>query len=161
MPLSDLTTSVRLADLLLREHGLTEPPIPVDLLHRFDHRPIHIYQEPLHPGLRGASKLVNGSWIVLLNSQDSIEEQRLTTFHEGWHILAGQGIFLPRYGAIASYECGHAEFFAAHILMPTFWLLRQPEITPAELALACGVTLAAAARRLCLVREHHQAVRSA
>jgi len=73
-------------------------------------------------------KINDTSWIIYVNKIDSREEQRITLFHEAFHILAHQQTNFKyrhinkRTRYLSEYM---AEYFALHFLLPDNWLQRD------------------------------------
>ncbi|GEM_PF-3588506 len=103
---------------------ISNPPVPLELVHSFDpDRPVEIRFLPLNSHY-GAVWLVNDAWVLHLNSNQSPLMNRYVAFHEGYHILC-------RLSAMHEGEAGDncrpfneaiADYFAASILMPTKWV---------------------------------------
>lgn len=77
-----------LANRYLEEAGISQPPVPTNLIARASGDiPIEVRQVPLK-AYRGAVWRLNDCWVVQLNSNDSTARQRFTLYHEIFHILA-------------------------------------------------------------------------
>ena len=109
-----------LASGYLQQAGVSEPPVPMELVNLFDpHRRIEIRPLPLRRFL-GCTWLVDEEWVVHLNSNASPETNHFTAFHEGFHIICGNsGLALSRAGRRYKPVSERlADYFAASILMP-------------------------------------------
>lgn len=120
-----------LANRLLQAARVTEPPVPMELVHGFDpERAVEIRYLPMSCHY-GAVWFVNDAWVLHLNSNQPPSMNRYVAFHEGYHILC-------RLSAMSEGDSGDncrpfnealADYFAASILMPRDWLIdRWPGI---------------------------------
>ncbi len=69
----------------------------------------------------GAIWQIDGTWIVHLNSKDPPKRQRMTLFHEAFHMLAhnkAQSVFRKRGTHGGAFNEMLADFFSQCILMP-------------------------------------------
>jgi hypothetical protein len=112
----------------LRKGDIKIPPVPADLLGTFDSScEINVRALPLK-NCHGALWRTSRSWEVYINARESPEEQRLTLFHEGFHILAYLNAS-PTLKKPGDHDCLYnellAESFAHKLLMPRKWLERD------------------------------------
>jgi IrrE N-terminal-like domain len=109
-----------LANKYIELAGISEPPIPLEIISLFDpNRFIEIRPLPLKR-LLGCTWLVDKEWVIHLNSNTSPEVTNFTAFHEGFHIICGNSGFAfkqagERYRKVSERL---ADYFAASILMP-------------------------------------------
>ncbi|MCJ7808276.1 MAG: ImmA/IrrE family metallo-endopeptidase [Dehalococcoidia bacterium] len=109
-----------LADKYLKQAGVIEPPVPMDIISLFDtKRPVEIRPVPLRRFL-GCTWLVDKEWVIHLNSNSSPEESLFTAFHEGFHVICGNsGLAFKRAGERYKKVSERlADYFSASILMP-------------------------------------------
>ena len=117
-----------LAGKWLRKGGIKCPPVPVELVNLFDPScEINVRFLPLKK-CHGALWKTGGSWEIYINAGESAAEQRLTLFHEAFHILANLRTG-PVYKKPGESQCLYnellAESFASKILIPRKWLARD------------------------------------
>jgi hypothetical protein len=114
-----------LAQSWLKKGGINKAPIPGDLVQMFDQsREINVRKLPLK-ACHGAVWKTGNSWEIYLNSKDSLVEQRVTLFHEGFHIMAhvkANPVFKKPGNPEGSYNEYLADSFAYKILMPQKWI---------------------------------------
>ncbi len=113
-----------LADKYLKQAGISEPPVPIDVINLFDtQRPIEIRPLPLRRFL-GCTWLVENEWVIHLNSNSSPAVTNFTAFHEGFHIICGNsGLAFKRAGdRYKKVSERLADYFAASILMPRHYV---------------------------------------
>lgn len=115
----------RIAEKYVKMGGIDSPPVPTVLIGLFDRRysvevrlvPLTIYH--------GAIWKIDRSWVVQLNKNDTPDRQRLSLFHEAFHILAHRKcipVFRKRGTKIGSFNELLADYFAGCILMPREWV---------------------------------------
>jgi len=114
-----------LAQSILREEGISCPPVPSELVSMADDQyPVEVRLVPLKC-YHGAIWFLKDSWVIHLNKNDSPSSRRLTLFHEAFHILAhtrANPVFRKRNVNLGSFNELLAECFAAAILMPRKWV---------------------------------------
>jgi len=112
----------RQAKILLAETGVTEPPVPTDIVSQMPG--IYVYPLPRNPvrGLLGASKPTSTGGDILIDGNLPAAEQRLTLLHELKHIIdGGHSPQLHQRGDRASGEQLCTEF-ALEVLIPSAWI---------------------------------------
>ena len=78
-----------LADEYLKQAGVTEPPVPYDIISLFDtQRPIEIRYLPLKR-YHGCTWNIDRQWVVYINEDLRSETRHFTAFHEGFHVICG------------------------------------------------------------------------
>ncbi|MBI2869341.1 MAG: ImmA/IrrE family metallo-endopeptidase [Chloroflexi bacterium] len=111
----------KLAVKYLKMGGVKAPPVPSAIINLVDPgRSIEIRPVPLK-AYHGAIWRIDDGWVVHLNSGDTREQQRLTLFHEAFHILAhcrATPVFKKAGNNRGSFNELLAENFACHALMP-------------------------------------------
>jgi hypothetical protein len=114
----------RQASRLLRLAGVTEPPVPEQVI---EHLPrVEVYYRRRR-GLSGTTKWTAGRWVILVNRNDTWGRQRFSLAHEFKHLLdwskAGDlycdGYYTSNYQAERA-----ADGFATALLMPKAWVKR-------------------------------------
>ena len=116
-----------LAQSALRKGRVHHPPVPAELVYLADgQRPIKVRLVPL-TSHHGAIWQLNDRWILQLNENDTPARQRLTLFHEAFHILAHCGgkatpVFRKIKCEAGSFNELLADCFAACVLMPEKWV---------------------------------------
>jgi hypothetical protein len=116
-----------LADEYLKEAGVTNPPVPFDVIGLFDtQRRIEIRYLPLKR-YYGCTWSIDRQWVVHINEDLRSEVRRFTAFHEGFHVILGSSGL-----AFKDNRDGHevvserlADYFAASILMPREMVYRH------------------------------------
>jgi hypothetical protein len=110
-----------MATSILTRNRVTQPPVPIDIIHKVNPlSKIEIRNIPLK-ACNGALWRMKNEWVMYLNSNDSPLEQRVTVFHELFHIVAHmKGV--PMFKKPKAQE-GHflemlASTFALQMLMP-------------------------------------------
>jgi hypothetical protein len=109
-----------LANEYISQAGVSEPPVPTDIISLFDkQRPIEIRHLPLRR-FHGCTWLVDEEWVVHLNSNTEPKEANFTVFHEGFHIICRNfGLAFRRVEERNKKVSERlADYFAASILMP-------------------------------------------
>jgi hypothetical protein len=113
----------RLANRYQAKAGIDRPPVPTDLITRAgDNLPIEVRRVPLK-AYHGAIWRLSDSWVIQLNSSDTLARQRFTLYHEIFHILAHCKATPVFKKAACSREGSFnellADHFAAVMLVPT------------------------------------------
>jgi hypothetical protein len=115
-----------LASEYLEQAGVTEPPVPYDIISLFDtHQPIEIRYLPLKR-YYGCTWSIDQQWVVYINENLNSEAKHYTVFHEGFHIICGSsGLAFKdnKNGHKTVCEC-LADYFTASILMPRGMMYR-------------------------------------
>ena len=115
----------KLADSWLIKEKIKQAPVPSRLIKQIDtDAGIEIHTIPLK-ACNGALWKTNNKWIIYLNSKDDPSEQRLTLFHEGFHILArlhSNPVFRKPGESGGFFNEVLADKFAHQILMPQRWI---------------------------------------
>jgi len=109
-----------LASGYLRQAGVEKPPVPMDVIHLCDPvRPIELRPFPLKAYF-GCAWFLGNEWVVHLNSNNALDVNRFTAFHEGFHIVcSNSGLSFSKVNDPCK-PLGErlADYFAASILMP-------------------------------------------
>jgi Zn-dependent peptidase ImmA (M78 family) len=107
------------ADLLLRLSGITEPPVPEEVISALP----GIQIERVAPAkAQAAAQWSNGRWLIILNGALSRGRQRFSLAHELKHILDQPFdtiLYRSKSPDLAEEAC---DYFAACLLMPSRWL---------------------------------------
>jgi Zn-dependent peptidase ImmA (M78 family) len=115
----------KLADKYLKKANINQPPVTEDLYRHFGISPgIEIRRVPLK-AYHGAVWQLDGTWIIHINSLDKPARQKVTLFHEIFHILAhwrGTPIFRRRGVKEGLFNEMLADYFAGCLLMPVSWI---------------------------------------
>jgi len=118
----------RLANKYIEESKITQPPVPAQIIDKFDiDCPVEIRFLPLK-ACQGAVWHINDRWIVQINSQEPLERQRVTLFHEIFHILAhikSTPVFRKRGASEGFFNELLADYFAGCILTPRKWVAEK------------------------------------
>lgn len=119
--------------------GVESPPVPIDLVQTMDRScPIDIRTIPMK-AYAGAIWKTKEGWVIYVNANDCIATQRLTLFHEAFHILAhckATPVFRKRGSDKGAFNELLADNFALHILMPRQWFEKRWEEHKDTVALA-------------------------
>ena len=119
-----------LADQCLRKAMVSRPPVPLELVSMADDKnAVEVRLVPLK-NLNGAVWWFENRWIIHVNANDLPSRQRLTVFHELFHILAHcrsprNPIFRRRGANGGSFNEFVADQFALHALIPADWLVAK------------------------------------
>lgn len=116
------------ADRLLRLRGITDVPVPVEIV--TDLPRIVVDYDPALPryAASGASDWDNGrkAWVITINPEEPRTRQKYTAIHEYKHILdhyhPGLGGWLPKTIYRLDPVEYVAEYFAGCVLMPKRWV---------------------------------------
>lgn len=118
----------RLANKYIEQSNIAQPPVPAQIVDRFDiDRPVEIRHVSLK-AYQGAVWYTDGSWVVHLNSQEPLEMQRTTLFHEIFHIIAhtkSTPVFRKRGVRVGFFNELLADYFAGCILTPQKWVAEK------------------------------------
>jgi len=114
-----------LANKYIKQARLNQPPVITELIRQFDIGPgIEIRPLPLK-AYHGAVWHLEDGWIIHLNNGDKPAMQRVTLFHEAFHILAhsrATPIFKKRGIKEGAFNEMLADYFASCVLMPRGWV---------------------------------------
>ena len=115
-----------LANKYIKKAKLNQPPVITELVRQFDISPgIEIRPLPLK-AYHGAVWHLEDGWIVHLNNEDKPARQRVTLFHEAFHILAHYNRTTPTFRKQRSkgglFNEVLADYFARCVLMPKEWV---------------------------------------
>lgn len=145
---TDLDAVARKAEDLLVLGGISQPPVPANLISIFDtSRPIVVRERDLGV-VKGALRIVKDRWVIVINSRLCYGAQRFSLFHEGYHILERTRV-VPCSGP-REYAEWLADQFATRLLMPRQWVIEAAK-KASNLSQICGwfeVSQAAMSRRL-------------
>jgi Zn-dependent peptidase ImmA (M78 family) len=105
--------------------NITSPPVPESLIEYIGlPNNVEVRLLPL-TSYHGALWYLDDSWIIQINSNDDCRVRRLTTLHEGFHILAhtySTPIFRKIKSKKGAFNELLAEYFTYSILMPEPWV---------------------------------------
>jgi len=114
-----------LADKYIEQSAITQPPVPAQIIDTFDiERPVEIRPVSLK-AYQGAVWHTKDGWVIHLNKEESLESQRVTLFHEAFHILAhtkSMPVFRKRGVTEGIFNELLADYFAGCILTPKKWV---------------------------------------
>ncbi len=114
-----------LANKYIKQAKLTQPPVITDLIKQFDISP-GIEIRPLSlKAYHGAVWHLKDGWVIHLNNGDKPARQRVTLFHEIFHVLAhyrASPVFRKRGLKEGVFNEMLADYFASCILMPREWV---------------------------------------
>jgi hypothetical protein len=144
------------AGVLLALCGITEPPVPEEIIEHLPRLIVHEVASLPHPA---EISFINGSWLMLLDGVEPLPWRRWTMMHEFKHILDSPIVERERLSSIpapanrrAEQASEHAaDVFAASVLMPSAWVLRVWNEGIREIALLArifGVSFDVMRRRL-------------
>ncbi len=115
----------RLANKYIEQSNITQPPIPVQIIDIFgiDH-PVEIRPVSLK-AYQGAIWYTDDGWVIHLNRHESLGSQRITLFHEIFHIIAhtkSTPVFRQRGIREGFFNELLADYFAGCVLTPQKWV---------------------------------------
>lgn len=117
-----------LSESWLKVGEVKSPPVPIELIKLMDKScPIEVRTVPMK-AYSGAIWKMNDGWVIYLNSNECVATQRLTAFHEAFHILAhcrATPVFKKRGSDRGIFNELLADNFALHTLMPRKWVEKQ------------------------------------
>jgi len=117
-----------LAGELINRGRLRCPPVPIRLIKLADEQhTIEVHLLPLTT-YHGAIWHPRGRWIIQLKGDDSSAIQRLTLFHEAFHIIAHcrtTPVFRKRGAIQGSFNELLGDYFAGCVLMPREWVAQK------------------------------------
>jgi len=118
----------KLANKYIEKSNLTQPPVPAQIIDNFDiEHPVEIRFVSLK-AYQGAVWHIDNSWIVHISSQEPLERQRITLFHEIFHIIAHANstpVFRKRGRGEGYFNELLADYFAICILLPQNWIAEK------------------------------------
>lgn len=122
-----------LSESWLQKGKVRNPPVPSTLISIMDRTcDIEVRTIPMK-AYHGAIWKTREGWVVYLNSNDSPFKQRVTLFHEAFHVLAhckATPIFKKRGSTKGAFNELLADNFALHILMPQKWFVKSLAACP-------------------------------
>ncbi len=114
-----------LANKYIKQAKLNQPPVITELIKQLDISPgIEIRPVPLK-AYHGAVWQLEDGWVIHINNEDKPARQRVTLFHEVFHILAhskATPVFRKRGIKEGAFNEMLADYFAGCILMPKGWV---------------------------------------
>jgi len=114
-----------LANKYIKQAKLSQPPVITELIRQFNISPgIEIRSLPLK-AYHGAVWQLEDGWVIHINNEDKPGRQRVTLFHEAFHILAhsrATPVFRKRGIKEGAFNEMLADYFAGCILMPKGWV---------------------------------------
>ena len=118
----------KLAERWLHRGRIYKYPVPIDLVSIMggDNR-VEIRYLPMK-AYSGAIWRVHDDWVIYLNSSDTPQQQRITLFHEAFHLLAHSNcnpVFKKMNDSRGSFNELLGDDFSLQILMPTNMVLKQ------------------------------------
>jgi len=144
------------AEELLSIFRIYKPPIPNNLVSKIFSNAQIAYMD-FNDNIYGCCYSDSGRWQVFINNAYSRETQRITLFHELYHMLHGKPAYCKRTipGTIEEFL---ADIFAADLLMPYKWFYVAWERTRDEKRMAelFGVSKREVIRRLDLFQTSPQ-----
>ena len=117
-----------LANKYIEQAKLNQPPVPAEVIRQFEITPgIEVHSLPLK-AYHGAVWRLEDRWVIHINSEDRSARQRLTLFHEAFHILAhcsATPVFGRRgiNGGLFNEMLAH--YFGRCVLMPEGWIKQE------------------------------------
>jgi len=118
----------RLANKYIEQTNITQPPVPAQIIDKFDiDCPVEIRPVSLK-AYQGAVWYTDDRWVVHLNSQEPLGSQRTTLFHEIFHIIAhtkSTPVFRKRGVREGFFNELLADYFAGCILAPQKWVAEK------------------------------------
>ncbi len=118
----DLAVMAHIAGKLLRQGGVTGPPVPENLVALCDPgRRVLVEERPLARGQHGVVQRDSLGWLIIVDQRAPRVVQRYTLFHEGFLIIRrARGLALAGDGL--HYLEWLANAFANRVLMPREWV---------------------------------------
>jgi len=117
-----------LANKYIKQAKLNRPPVPTEVIGQLNITPsIEIHSLPLK-AYHGAAWRLEDRWVIHINTEDRYTRQRLTLFHEAFHILAhcnSASVFGRRGINRGLFNEMLAHYFGRCVLMPEGWVKRE------------------------------------
>ena len=117
-----------LAQNYLKKGGICYPPVPSELVSVIaDKQSVEVRLVPI-TNYHGAIWRIKEGWVIQLKESDPPDEQRLTLFHETFHMVAhikSTPVFSRRGHVPAPFNEMLASYFAVCILMPGKWIKEE------------------------------------
>ena len=114
-----------LANKYIKKAKLNQPPITTELIRQFDISPgVEIHPLRLR-AYHGAVWHLENGWVIHVNTEDKPTRQRVTLFHEIFHILAhdrATPVFRKQGSKRGLFNEMLADYFARCVLMPNRWV---------------------------------------
>jgi hypothetical protein len=110
------------AKLLLKEAGITAPPIPDWIVTDLDGVSIYLLEQMPVKGLLGVSRPNSHGGDILIDINSPRAERRVTLMHELKHIIDGGHTARPRQAGSQDGHEGLCTDFALSVLIPAPWL---------------------------------------
>lgn len=112
----------KLAESYVEMGKINSPPVPTALIGLLEpQNPVEVRLVPLMSYHGAIWRMNDGSWVIQINKNDPPSRQRLSIFHEVFHILAhrkGAPVFRTRESEEGCFNEMLADYFAVCILMP-------------------------------------------
>jgi Zn-dependent peptidase ImmA (M78 family) len=112
----------RQAKLLLREAGITAPPVPEQIATELEGVSIYLLEQMPVKGLLGVSRPDSYGGDILIDSNLPRPERRVTLMHELKHIIDGGHTTKARHADSQTGTEGLCTDFALSVLIPAPWL---------------------------------------
>ena len=117
-----------LANKYIKKAKLNQPPVTTELIRQFDISPsVEIHPLPLK-AYHGAVWHLENGWVIHVNTEDKPTRQRVTLFHEVFHILAhyrATPVFRKQGSKSGLFNEMLADYFARCVLMPKGWVKEE------------------------------------
>ena len=110
------------AKLLLTETGITTPPVPDWIATQLEGVSIYLLEQMPVKGLMGVSRPNSYGGDILIDSNLSTPERRVTLMHELKHIIDGGHTAKARHAGGGTASEGLCTDFALSVLIPARWL---------------------------------------
>ena len=114
-----------LANKYIKQAKFNQPPVTIELIRQIAINPgIEIRPLPLK-AYHGAVWHLENGWVIHINNEDKPARQKMTIFHEVFHILAhcrATPVFRKRRRKGGLFNEMLADYFARCILMPNGWV---------------------------------------
>jgi Zn-dependent peptidase ImmA (M78 family) len=115
----------RQAARLLQHWGLTEPPVPEEVIGELPYVRVRYVRAR---NFAAAARWNGGRWTILVNRDSTVGRQRFSLAHEFKHVLdhpVARLVYRDRAGRSAHLQAERgADCFAAALLMPRAWVKR-------------------------------------
>lgn len=116
----------RQTTMLLRRLGITDPPVPTELLAAL---PFLEVRAPRGLNCAGAVRWIKPRWTILVNGSEPATRQRFSLAHELKHVIDHRQrdvIYGPETNGLAAWQIERliCDYFSACLLMPRPWVKR-------------------------------------